>query len=61
MELEFDCAYSPFCAYNAHWVYPLPPRQNLLSVAIEAGEKVFHRDPAATAIGNARSADILPG
>lgn len=28
--------------YNDHWVCPLPPPENRLSVAIRAGEKILH-------------------
>ncbi len=41
MLLDFNYAYNPSCAYNNHWVCPLVPRENRLSIAIEAGEKVF--------------------
>jgi uncharacterized protein (DUF1684 family) len=40
-ELDFNRAYSPYCAYNECWRCPLPPRENWLSVAIRAGEKTF--------------------
>ncbi len=41
MVLDFNYAYNPSCAYNDHWVCPLVPRENVLSIAIEAGEKAF--------------------
>ena len=41
MVLDFNYAYNPSCAYNDHWVCPLVPPENVLSIAIEAGEKVF--------------------
>ncbi len=41
MVLDFNYAYNPSCAYNDHWVCPLVPRENVLPIAIEAGEKVF--------------------
>jgi uncharacterized protein (DUF1684 family) len=41
MVLDFNYAYNPSCAYNARWICPLSPRENWLSVAIEAGEKRF--------------------
>jgi uncharacterized protein len=42
LHLDFNLAYNPYCAYNDRWSCPLPPRQNRLSVRIEAGEKNFH-------------------
>ncbi len=37
--LDFNRAYSPPCAFTAFATCPLPPAQNRLSVAIEAGEQ----------------------
>lgn len=37
--LDFNRAYSPPCAFTPYATCPLPPRQNLLGVGIEAGEK----------------------
>jgi len=37
--LDFNLAYSPPCAFTPHATCPLPPPQNSLRVAIEAGEK----------------------
>lgn len=39
--LDFNKAYNPPCVYTPHATCPLPPRQNMLSVAIEAGHKNF--------------------
>lgn len=36
--LDFNRAYSPPCAFTAHATCPLPPANNRLPVAIEAGE-----------------------
>jgi hypothetical protein len=36
--LDFNLAYNPFCAYNDAYSCPLPPVENWLPVAIEAGE-----------------------
>lgn len=38
--IDFNLAYSPFCAYSETFSCPLPPAENHLEVAIEAGEKV---------------------
>ena len=37
--LDFNKAYSPPCAFTSYATCPLPPQNNRLSVAIEAGEK----------------------
>ncbi len=37
--LDFNYAYNPYCAYNPNYVCKIPPRENLLSFAIRAGEK----------------------
>lgn len=39
--LDFNKAYNPYCAYISSFSCPLPPRENLLSVAILAGEKTY--------------------
>ncbi len=41
LTLDFNRAYSPFCAYNAEYVCPVPPKDNHLAVAIPAGEKTY--------------------
>jgi uncharacterized protein len=42
--LDFNQAYNPFCAYNEKYSCPIPPRENLLKVAIRAGEKNYHSE-----------------
>ena len=37
--VDFNYAYNPYCAYNPNWSCPLPPSENRLPVAINAGEK----------------------
>lgn len=39
--VDFNYSYSPYCAYQSNYSCPLPPRENWLQVAIEAGEKDF--------------------
>lgn len=39
--LDFNKAYNPPCAYTPYATCPLPPPQNRLPVAIEAGEKTY--------------------
>lgn len=43
IELDFNLAYNPFCVYNPGFSCPLPPAENKMSVAIEAGEQVFRK------------------
>lgn len=37
--IDFNKAYSPPCAFTNYATCPLPPQQNILPIAIEAGEK----------------------
>jgi uncharacterized protein (DUF1684 family) len=36
--IDFNDAYSPYCAYGPGWSCPITPAENRLSVAIRAGE-----------------------
>ena len=38
--VDFNRAYNPYCYYNPAYDCPFPPKENLLSVPIPAGEKV---------------------
>ncbi len=40
--IDFNYAYSPYCAYNNEYSCPIPPRENHLDVAMPAGEKKWH-------------------
>jgi len=40
--LDFNEAYNPYCAYAENYSCPFPPKENILSVAIRAGEKKYH-------------------
>lgn len=40
--VNFNYAYNPFCAYNESFACPVPPKENQLTLRIEAGEKLFH-------------------
>lgn len=44
IELDFNTAYNPYCAYADEFSCPLPPRENLIEFAIKAGEKNYHAD-----------------
>ncbi len=39
--LDFNEAYNPYCAYNDEFSCPFPPKENLLNIAIKAGEKNY--------------------
>ena len=39
--IDFNYAYNPYCAYSDRWSCPLPPPENHLDVAIEAGEMTW--------------------
>ncbi len=41
LTLDFNKAYNPPCAFTAFATCPLPPKQNVLPVRIEAGEKTY--------------------
>ena len=38
--LDFNYAYNPYCVYNPQYSCPLPPRENHLSLAVRAGERM---------------------
>jgi hypothetical protein len=39
IEIDFNKAYNPFCAYNGGYACPIPPKENDLALRIEAGVK----------------------
>lgn len=39
--IDFNLAFNPYCAYVEGYSCPLPPKSNVLKVAIEAGEKNY--------------------
>jgi len=45
--LDFNRAYNPPCAFTAFATCPLPPPQNRLDLAVEAGERAYHQPPSA--------------
>jgi uncharacterized protein len=42
--LDFNKAYNPYCAFSEGYSCPIPPKENHLKVAIEAGEKNFGKN-----------------
>ncbi|HEX9600533.1 MAG TPA: DUF1684 domain-containing protein [Mariniflexile sp.] len=43
MEIDFNKAYNPYCAYNDKYSCPIVPRENYLKTKIEAGVKAFKK------------------
>lgn len=41
IEVDFNYAYNPFCAYGEGWSCPIPPEENHLATSILAGERKF--------------------
>jgi uncharacterized protein (DUF1684 family) len=41
VELDFNRAYNPYCAYGGKYSCPIPPLENHLDARIEAGVKAF--------------------
>jgi uncharacterized protein (DUF1684 family) len=39
--LDFNTAYNPYCAYTESFSCPFPPPQNVLKIAIRAGELTY--------------------
>jgi len=39
--LDFNLAYNPFCAYSEHFSCAMPPSDNHVPVAVEAGERNY--------------------
>ena len=38
--IDFNYAYHPFCVYNKDYTCPVPPKENQLSIRVEAGERL---------------------
>lgn len=41
--IDFNLAFNPYCAYNPDYACPLPPRENLLTIAVPVGEKNYDK------------------
>ena len=39
--LDFNYAYNPFCVYNYQYTCPIPPKENVMDIEINAGEKIY--------------------
>jgi uncharacterized protein (DUF1684 family) len=43
IDIDFNLAYNPYCAYSDEYSCPLPPKENFLKVRILAGEQVYKK------------------
>lgn len=41
VKLDFNLAYNPYCAYDHSFSCPFPPKENILSIPIRAGERNY--------------------
>ena len=42
VDLDFNYAYNPYCAYNNNFRCPITPEENTLAIDIKAGEKRYY-------------------
>ena len=42
LDIDFNYAYNPYCAYNDNFRCPITPNENTLDIGIGAGEKRYH-------------------
>ena len=56
LDIDFNYAYNPFCAYGEGWSCPIPPEENWLSITIPAGERMY-RDAEGEAADQRKSAN----
>jgi len=43
IRIDFNKSYNPYCAYNAKYSCPIPPKENDLPIAILAGVKAYNK------------------
>ena len=43
IEIDFNKAYNPYCAYNEKYSCPIVPRENYLALSVRAGVKAFKK------------------
>jgi uncharacterized protein (DUF1684 family) len=41
LQVDFNYAYNPYCAYSDGWTCPVPPFENMIRVRLAAGEKSY--------------------
>ncbi len=44
LTIDFNKAYNPYCAYQEGYPCPIPPKNNVLSIPVEAGEKAYGKE-----------------
>ena len=44
LQLDFNKAYNPYCAFVTGYNCPIPPRENRVPLEIRAGEKSYEKD-----------------
>lgn len=44
VEIDFNKAYNPYCAYSAGYSCPKPPDENYLPIEVRAGEKKYAKE-----------------
>lgn len=43
IEIDFNKAYNPYCAYNERYSCPIVPRENYMDLEVRAGVKAFEK------------------
>ena len=43
VEIDFNSAYNPYCAYNEKFSCPIVPGENYIDIDVEAGVKAFSK------------------
>ncbi|MFN8431029.1 MAG: DUF1684 domain-containing protein [Spirosomataceae bacterium] len=43
LEIDFNKARNYYCAYTERYICPVPPPENTIPVAVEAGERIFRK------------------
>jgi uncharacterized protein (DUF1684 family) len=46
LEIDFNKAYNPYCAFKGGYNCPIPPKENALNIAVRAGEKLYGKQVA---------------
>ncbi len=42
IEIDFNLAYNPYCAFSGRYSCPIPPKENNLNIEVKAGEKFIY-------------------
>jgi uncharacterized protein (DUF1684 family) len=46
LKIDFNFCYNPYCAFKEGYSCPIPPKENDMTLAIRAGEKLFGKEVA---------------